>query len=173
MGGLAAAFTLAKAGHRVTLIESAPAIGEVGAGIQVTPNVSRLLWRWGLGPTLERLAVRPDAIVFRRCACRIKFRYSSLIIIHFTDSTGEKVGYTQWRTMEKDHGAPYYHIHRADFHRLLYDLVADTDGVTLRLGCTVTELDPTGEGLGGPGTGSVSLTLAVRILFRLNNSLNL
>ena len=43
LGGLAAAHCLAQAGHRITLLESAPAIGEVGAGIQVTPNVSRLL----------------------------------------------------------------------------------------------------------------------------------
>lgn len=67
LGGLAAAFTLAKAGHRITLVESAPAIGEVGAGIQVTPNLSRLLIRWGLRDKLESIAVRPDAIVFRRC----------------------------------------------------------------------------------------------------------
>ncbi|KAF8581960.1 FAD/NAD(P)-binding domain-containing protein [Ramaria rubella] len=127
LGGLAAAFTLSKAGHRVTILESAPALGEVGAGIQVTPNLSRLLIRWGLGPALERTAVEPDAIVFRRY------------------STGEKVGYTQWRTMRRDYGSPYYHIHRADFHRLLFDLVADTQDVTLRLNSTVNHLDPKGK----------------------------
>ena len=67
IGGLAAAFTLSKAGHHVTILESASAIGEVGAGIQVTPNLSRLLIRWGLGPALDRTGVKPDAIVFRRC----------------------------------------------------------------------------------------------------------
>ncbi|KAG9080260.1 hypothetical protein FRC06_006861, partial [Ceratobasidium sp. 370] len=66
LGGLAAAFSLAKAGHKITLFEAAPAIGEVGAGIQVTPNVSRLLIRWGLGEQLENIAVRPEGIVFRR-----------------------------------------------------------------------------------------------------------
>lgn len=49
------------------MFEAAPAIGEVGAGIQVTPNVSRLLIRWGLGEQLENIAVRPEGIVFRRC----------------------------------------------------------------------------------------------------------
>jgi salicylate hydroxylase len=72
LGGLAAAFTLAKAGHRITLIESAPVIGEVGAGIQLTPNLSRLLVRWGLKEKLERIAVKPDAIVFRRCESGFK-----------------------------------------------------------------------------------------------------
>lgn len=67
MGGLASAFTLAQGGHRVTLLESAPAIAEVGAGIQITPNLSRLLIRWGLRDVLDRVGVKPDAIVFRRC----------------------------------------------------------------------------------------------------------
>jgi 2-polyprenyl-6-methoxyphenol hydroxylase-like FAD-dependent oxidoreductase len=47
--------------------------------------------------------------------------------------------------MARDHGAPYYHIHRADFHRLLFDLAADTDNVVLRLNATVEHLDPKGE----------------------------
>lgn len=69
IGGLAAAHTLSHAGHDVTIVESASKIGEVGAGIQVTPNLSRLLIRWGLGEQLATTAVRPEAIAFRRCAC--------------------------------------------------------------------------------------------------------
>ncbi|EMD31600.1 hypothetical protein CERSUDRAFT_119636 [Gelatoporia subvermispora B] len=122
MGGLAAAHCLAEAGHKVTLLESAPAIGEVGAGIQVSPNVSRLLIRWGLGEVLEGVAVRPEAIVLRRYA------------------TGEKVGYTRWGAKMEEFGAPYYHIHRADFHKLLYDLAAPK--MILRLGATVVAVDP-------------------------------
>lgn len=67
LGGLAAAHALAKAGHRITILEDAPAIGEVGAGIQVSPNLSRLLIRWGLGEALEKIAVMPEGIEFRRC----------------------------------------------------------------------------------------------------------
>ena len=78
LGGLAAAHCLAQAGHRITVLEAATAIGDVGAGIQVSPNVTRLLHRWGLGDALEKLAVQPEAIVFRRY------------------STGEKFGYTKW-----------------------------------------------------------------------------
>ena len=122
MGGLAAAHCLGKAGHKVTLFEAAPAIGEVGAGIQVTPNVSRLLHRWGAGPALEAVGVRPDAIALRRY------------------DTGERVGYTQWTTMEAKYGAPYYHIHRADLHKLLFDLAAPH--MTLRLNATVVSVDP-------------------------------
>ena len=122
MGGLAAAHCLGKAGHKVTLFESAPAIGEVGAGIQVTPNVSRLLQRWGAGPALESVGVRPEAIVLRRY------------------DTGERVGYTLWSDMEAKYGAPYYHIHRADLHKLLYDLAAPH--MNLRLNSTVVSVDP-------------------------------
>lgn len=67
LGGLAAAHSLAHAGHRVTIVESAPAIGEIGAGIQITPNLSRLLIRWGLGEHLKKIAVKPEAIALRRC----------------------------------------------------------------------------------------------------------
>ncbi|KAG8703017.1 hypothetical protein FRC08_003120 [Ceratobasidium sp. 394] len=40
LGGLAAAYCLAKAGHKIMLFEAAPAIGDVGARMQVTPNVN-------------------------------------------------------------------------------------------------------------------------------------
>ncbi|KAI1787246.1 FAD/NAD(P)-binding domain-containing protein [Ganoderma leucocontextum] len=122
MGGLAAAHCLSKAGHKVTLFEAASAIGEVGAGIQVTPNVSRLLRRWGAGPALEAVGVRPEAIVLRRY------------------DTGERVGYTRWTDMAEKHGAPYYHIHRADLHQLLFDLAVPF--TTLRLNSAVVGVDP-------------------------------
>lgn len=52
--------------------------------------------------------------------------------------------------MARDYGSPYYHVHRADLHRLLFDLVADTHAVVLRLNSTVTHLDPNGGDTGGP-----------------------
>ena len=48
LGGLAAAIALARGGCKVTILEAASALGEIGAGIQMTPNVSRLLIRWGV-----------------------------------------------------------------------------------------------------------------------------
>ncbi|KAH9850511.1 FAD/NAD-P-binding domain-containing protein [Lenzites betulinus] len=122
MGGLAAAHCLGQAGHKVTLFESASTISEVGAGIQVTPNVSRLLRRWGAGEELERVTVRPEAIVFRR----------------YKD--GDRVAYTRIGNMEEQYGAPYYHIHRADLHKLLLDLAAPF--MTLRLKSLVVSVDP-------------------------------
>ena len=65
IGGLAATLTLAHAGHRVTLLESAHELSDIVAGIQVSPNAMRLL-RWGLGPALRADGVQLTAIVFRR-----------------------------------------------------------------------------------------------------------
>ncbi|KAG1767425.1 FAD/NAD(P)-binding domain-containing protein [Suillus occidentalis] len=87
------------AGHKVTILEAAPTIGEIGAGIQVSPNLTRLLIRWGLGKRLEEVGVKPEGLNLRRWC------------------TGE----TSWMDKE-EYGAPYYHIHRADFHRMLYEL---------------------------------------------------
>lgn len=47
--------------------------------------------------------------------------------------------------MQERYGAPYMHIHRADFHRLLFDLVSDTSNVTIRLNANVTHLEPEGR----------------------------
>ncbi|KAH9979482.1 hypothetical protein BGW80DRAFT_1164422 [Lactifluus volemus] len=125
LGGLAATYALAHAGHHVTLLESAPALGDVGAGIQVSPNATRLLLRWGLGPTLAASAVEPQAIVFRRY------------------DTGERVGYTRWGANMSDlHGAPYYHVHRADYHTMLLRLARSAPGVLIRLGATVRSVQP-------------------------------
>ncbi|KAM5531760.1 hypothetical protein V8D89_014572 [Ganoderma adspersum] len=131
MGGLAAAHCLGKAGHKVTLFEAASAIGEVGAGIHLTPNASRLLRRWGAGPALDAIAVRSQAIILRRY------------------STGERVGYTPLMNMQEKYGAPYYHMHRADLHKILFDLAAPF--MTLRLDATVVDVDP------GPEAPSVTL----------------
>ncbi|KAN0091583.1 hypothetical protein V8E55_005149 [Tylopilus felleus] len=125
LGGLSAAHCLAEAGHTVTILETASAIGEIGAGIQVSPNVTRLLIRWGLGDRLKQVTVKPGALTFRQW------------------STGETVAWTKWGdTMEEEYGAPYYHIHRADFHRIVYDLAEPHPRVTIRTNSRVVAVDP-------------------------------
>jgi salicylate hydroxylase len=102
IGGMAAAIALRRAGLDVSLFEQTIAQREVGAGIQISPNASRLLGRYGLGDAMARVAVRPSAIVFRRWQDgRVLGR----------EELGEPV--------ESQYGAPYYHFHRADLINLL------------------------------------------------------
>jgi salicylate hydroxylase len=133
IGGLAAAHCLLQAGHRVTIVESASTIGEVGAGLLVPPNCSRLLRRWGLAPLLQEMAVRIEALVF----CRY--------------NTGERIGYiTYGEKPERNYGSPHYSIHRVDLHKMLFDLVVPK--AELRLCSTVVSCDPDSQ--------SPSVTLA-------------
>ncbi|KAF7342099.1 FAD/NAD-P-binding domain-containing protein [Mycena venus] len=123
LGGLAAAHCLGRAGHTVTVFESASSIGDVGAGIQISPNLSRLLIRWGLGDDLRRASVKPESITFRRY------------------KTGHRVGWTKWgENMDKDYGSPYYHVHRADLLDMLLKLASPY--MTLFLNSRVVSLDP-------------------------------
>jgi salicylate hydroxylase len=102
IGGMAAAIALRRAGVDVSLFEQTIAQREVGAGIQISPNASRLLGRYGLGEAMARVAVRPSAIVFRRW------------------QDGRVLGREELGdSIESQYGAPYYHFHRADLIELL------------------------------------------------------
>ncbi|KAJ7658385.1 hypothetical protein DFH06DRAFT_1408174 [Mycena polygramma] len=129
IGGLSSAYCLGRAGHRITVLERASDIADLGGGIQVGPNLSRLLVRWGLGKQLEKLATKPEAITF--------LRYSD----------GERIGWTKWGSaMERDYGAPYYHIGhgyfaaRADLLQMLRTLAAPY--MQLRLNSKVVSVNP-------------------------------
>jgi len=63
IGGLSAALALAHKGRRVRVLEKAPEFGEIGYGIQMGPNVSRMLDRLGLLKALEPHSVFPDALI--------------------------------------------------------------------------------------------------------------
>ena len=63
IGGLAAALALQRQGVSCELWEQAPAFTEVGAGIQMGPNVNLILNAWGLGDALRAVAVQPEALV--------------------------------------------------------------------------------------------------------------
>jgi len=104
IGGLAVALSLLHAGLDVQVYEQATALGEVGAGIQISPNASRLLHRMGLGPALDRTGVRPVGVHQRRWDDGRTLQWAPM---------GE--------AMEAAFGAPYYHFHRADLLHALAD----------------------------------------------------
>lgn len=121
IGGLAAALATARAGWGVRLYERAPAFSEVGAGIQLGPNVVRVLHGWGLADSLARVAAFPQQLEVR----------SAL--------SGRTLGRLRLgETMLQRYGAPYVTVHRADLHSLLLEAVRQT-GVVLKLNHPLTQ----------------------------------
>jgi salicylate hydroxylase len=102
IGGLAAAIALLQAGWDVRLYEQAATRSEVGAGIQLAPNCTRILRRLGVLPAVERVAVRPTTFEFRR--------WDDGRLLSSTP-LGDAV--------ERSYGAPYLHAHRADLTAVL------------------------------------------------------
>src|SRR5438128_9742899 len=125
IGGLAAAVSMLRAGVDVQVFEQAPALVEVGAGIQISPNASRLLHRWGLRGALDRTGVRPVAVHQRRWDDGRTLQRAPL---------GPEV--------EAQFGAPYYHFHRADLANLLADTVP---AERLHVGHKLVDLEQRGE----------------------------
>ena len=102
IGGLAAALALSRARWDVRLLERAPAFGEVGAGIQLGPNVVKILLGWDLGDALKAVAAFPERL-------RVKSALS-----------GELLGTLPLGgAMAQRYGAPYATLHRADLHGVL------------------------------------------------------
>ena len=104
IGGLSAALHLLRAGLDVQVYEQASRISEIGAGIQISPNASRLLHRLGLRAAMDRIGVFPQAVNQRRWDDGRTLQRAP-------------VG----RLVEETFGAPYYHFHRADLANLLAD----------------------------------------------------
>jgi salicylate hydroxylase len=129
LGGLTAAACLLKKGYPVRVYEVAPELAEIGAGIQNSANAVRVLYDLGLKDALEKVIVRPQAYNFRQ--------YDSGEIIQ-SMPLGE--------THEQRFGAPYYQIHRADFHNILVDKVRslDPDCITLNAEAVGFEEDENG-----------------------------
>ena len=100
IGGLSAALALAHKGRRVRVLEKAAEFGEIGYGIQMGPNVARMLDRLGVLEALEPASVFPEALIFadaltneeisrislgKAFLARYKFRY---FVIHRRDLLG-------------------------------------------------------------------------------------
>jgi salicylate hydroxylase len=97
IGGLTAAIALLRAGHDVQVYEQASQLGEVGAGVQVSPNASRVLHGLGLADELAQLGVRPLAWHQRRWDDGRTLLHTPL-----GDAMLEAFGF------------PHYQMHRAD-----------------------------------------------------------
>jgi 3-hydroxybenzoate 6-monooxygenase len=127
IGGLATAFALARMGLRVKVLERSSEFGEVGAGMQISPNCTRILDTWGLLPTVEKLGVRPKNLVMRDAVDG-----SVLTRLDLDDA-------------ERRYGFPYVVIHRSDLHGTLLQACRDA-GVDLVTDVKVTSYEQTPDG---------------------------
>ena len=116
IGGLAAALACSRAGVEVRLLEQAPVFSEVGAGIQLGPNATRILHDWGLQAALEKCAAFPSRLQARSA------------------ETGKELGVLPLgeRTRLR-YGAPHACVHRADIHNLLLEAVCARPSVQLHV----------------------------------------
>jgi salicylate hydroxylase len=123
IGGLTAALALARAGYRAVVLEQAERLEEAGAGIQLSPNATRVLTGLGLAERLRPHIVAPQAI-------RIVHGRSGRDIVRIPLGLHA----------EQRYGAPYWVIHRADLQAVLAITAAENLDITLRLGTRVEDL---------------------------------
>jgi salicylate hydroxylase len=119
IGGLTAALALAGRGFRVIVLEKAERLEEVGAGLQLSPNASRILVSLGLGDRLGERAVTPEAVS-----------------IMSARAGGELLRLPLGEAAAKRAGAPYWVVHRADLQAVLAGAVRDHPDIELRLGAS-------------------------------------
>jgi salicylate hydroxylase len=130
IGGLACALALARSGVPTVLLEQAAAFGEVGAGLQLGPNATRVLADWGLGDALQACAAFPEALHVRdahRGADLGRLRLGAMAIARY--------------------GQPYATLHRADLHALLLAAVQEHGLTELRLNTRLASFTESPEGV--------------------------
>ncbi|PSS13356.1 hypothetical protein M430DRAFT_77120, partial [Amorphotheca resinae ATCC 22711] len=122
IGGLAAAIALCRAGAQVTVLEQASQLGEIGAGIQMTPNAARLLIKWGVADVIGENLVEFEELNMRR-------------------RDGTKVGYTKMMpNIRRDLKYPWWVVHRAHLHEGLVK-IAEKNGAKLLINSRVEHID--------------------------------
>jgi salicylate hydroxylase len=120
IGGLAAAFVLARQGMPVTVLEQSSAFGEIGAGIQLGPNIFRMFEYLGLTEAVNRVAYFPPGLGMNDVR------------------TGEKVVRVPLGdTARAAYGFPYGVIYRADLHDVFLQACKALPNITLRTSAKV------------------------------------
>ena len=108
--------------HTLTVMDQAAQLTEVGAGIQLGPNATRILKAWGLEPALKPFLTVPDGI-------------------EALNARGQRVGWLPLgEHCQQAHGAPYWTIHRGDLHRVLLESVRSRGRVAIHLSRTLESI---------------------------------
>ena len=145
IGGLSAAFALARKGLRVRVLERSGEFGEVGAGIQIAPNCTRILGEYGLLDEAERLGVLPRNMVMKDAL------------------DGTELTRLDLADLGRRYGSPYMVIHRSDLHGMFLRACQGA-GVELLTSRHVTGYENTAAGaralLGDGGAEEAPLVIA-------------
>ena len=129
IGGIVAALALLQRGFPVELYEQASDLREIGAGVQVAPNGSRVLCALGLEPAMAAIASVPVGKQVRLF------------------STGQA-----WKLQDLGaqsvtlYGAPYWMVHRGDFHRVLLDALMQRAPAALHTGASCVGVQQDADG---------------------------
>ena len=130
IGGLTAALALARHGLQAHVFEQAAAFEEVGAGIQISPNSSRVLHDLGIEKSLQPFVVSPEAAQIRH------WRH------------GKTIAETRLGTQALEtYGAPYYHIHRADLLRVLAEAAQENPLISLHTNARIEAISQNQSGV--------------------------
>lgn len=156
IGGLTAAIALLRRGHDVTVLEQARELGELGAGLQIAANGSRVLRELGLEEPMAEVV------------CEAEWKEVRVW------STGVSRKLFDLGADSRDRfGAPYWFVHRGDFHRVLRDAVTALKPDAIRVGArvvafqevgervTVTLEDRDGEDGGGEDAGGIEADIVI------------
>lgn len=129
LGGLTAALALQKAGLRPLVLEQAPALGDVGAGISITPNASKALISLGLHDGLEQHGQAVPVQEIREGA------------------TGRLLKRIDRSDVRQRYGGAYYMMHRADLHAMMVAAVRANDPDAILTGQKLTALEMAQDGV--------------------------
>jgi salicylate hydroxylase len=130
IGGLTAALALIRGGFRVSVIEQARELAEIGAGVQISANGAHALFSLGLESALQRVWCEPAGKEIRLW------------------STGETWKLFDLGAVSRErYGAPYFMIHRADLHRILLDAVTASAPGAIALGMRVADFEQDARGV--------------------------
>lgn len=128
IGGLATALVLARDGHAVTVLEQATSFGEIGAGIQLGPNIFKMFAWLGLTDVVSKVSFFPPGLGMNDVR------------------TGEKVVRVPLGDVSRaTYGFPYGVIYRADLHQVFLDACRELPNITLRTQAKLESFEQTAD----------------------------
>ena len=128
IGGLTAALALLQKGFDVQVIEQASALGQVGAGLQISPNGNRVLGALGLADAMAKVAAEPQGKKVRLW------------------NTGQTWNLFDLGTTSRErYGFPYLTVHRSDLHQVLVNAIQAIKPDAIQTGIRIDSIETRGD----------------------------